>query len=161
MRVYVVRHGDAVPTRGGGERALTEHGIQDANDAGRLLASEGFDFLLYSPKLRTRQTRDCILAAAAEALGEVESQEAPSLLPPTTEQSVVDAIEACGGQSVVLVSHLPLVAELVGWFTAGDRGFFTLPGFPPAGVVALDMEVPGQGMATLAWYAFPPEFAQQ
>ncbi len=161
MRVYVVRHGDAAPPRGGGERALTDHGIQNANDAGRLLTSDGFDAVLYSPKLRTRQTRDCILATAVEALGEVESREELSLLPPTTEQSVVDAIEACGGQSVVLVSHLPLVAELVGWFVAGDRGFYPLPGFPPAGIVALDMKIVGQGMATLAWHAFPPEFTRQ
>ena len=157
MRVYVVRHGDAMPPLGGGERALTEHGIQNANDAGRLLASEGFDFLLYSPKLRTRQTRDCILAAADA----VDNREDLSLLPPSTEQSVADAVEACGGQSVVLVSHLPLVAELVGWFVAGDPAYYPLPGFPPAGIVALDMDIVGQGMATLAWHAFPPDFSQQ
>ncbi len=157
MRVYVVRHGDAVPPRGGGERALTEHGIQDANDAGRLLASEGFDFLLYSPKLRTRQTRDCILSTA----GDVDNREELSLLPPTTEQSVADAIQTCSSESVVLVSHLPLVAELVGWFTTGDPRDYRLMGFPPAGIVALDMDVVGQGMASLAWHAFPPEFTQQ
>ncbi len=161
MRVYVVRHGDAAPPPGGGERALTDHGTQDANDAGRLLAAESFDYLLCSPKLRTRQTRDCILSVAGEVLGDVGSREDLSLLPPSTEQSVVDAIEGCGGQSVVLVSHLPLVAELVGWFVTGERGFYPLPGFPPAGIVALDMDIVGQGMATLAWHAFPPEFSPQ
>ncbi len=157
MRVYVVRHGDAAPPRGGGERALTEHGIQNADDAGRLLAAEGFDFLLCSPKLRTRQTRDRILLAA----GAVENREELSLLPPTTHQSVADAIGDCGGESVVLVSHLPLVAELVGWFTTGDPRDYRLMGYPPAGIVALDMDVAGQGMATQAWHAFPPEFIQQ
>ncbi len=157
MRVYVVRHGDAAPPRGGGERALTDHGTQNANDAGRLLAEEGFDYLLCSPKLRTRQTRDCILAT----FGSVESREELSLLPPSTEQSVADAVQTCGGQSVVLVSHLPLVAELVGWFTTGDPRDYRLMGFPPAGIVALDMEVVGQGVATLAWHAFPPEFDKQ
>ncbi|MEE4192106.1 MAG: histidine phosphatase family protein [Halieaceae bacterium] len=157
MRVYVVRHGDAAPPPGGGERALTDHGFQDSHDAGRLLATEGFDFLLYSPKLRTRQTRDCILSVA----GDIASREELSLLPPTTEQSVVDSIEACGGESVVLVSHLPLVAELVGWFTTGDPRDYRLMGFPPAGIVALDMDVAGQGMASQAWHAFPPEFVKQ
>ena len=93
--------------------------------------------------------------------GEVESREDLSLLPPTTEQSVADAIERCGGQSVVLVSHLPLVAELVGWFTTGDPRDYRLMGYPPAGIVALDMDVVGQGMASQAWHAFPPEFNQQ
>ena len=54
---------------------------------------------------------------------------------------------------------MPLVAYLVGWFTSGDYSDYPLPGYPEAGIVALDMEPPGQGMASIAWYAFPPDYS--
>jgi phosphohistidine phosphatase len=157
MRVYIVRHGDAVTPPDGGERALTARGEREADAAGQLLASEGFDYLLYSPKLRTRQTALRIV----DAVGDVGSREDPSLLPPATGNDVAAAIDRVGVQSLVLVSHLPLVAELVGWFVTGDSRDYPLPGFPTAGVVTLDMDIAGQGMASLAWHAFPPDFTQR
>lgn len=157
MRVYIVRHGDAVTPPGGGERELTARGHAEAQAAGELLAEQGFDYLLYSPKLRTRQTALHIV----DAVGDVGSAEEMSLLPPATGNDVAAAIDRAGAASLVLVSHLPLVAELVGWFVSGDARDYPLPGFPPAGIVALDMDIAGQGMASLAWHAFPPEFTQR
>ena len=154
MRVYIVRHGDAVHPPGGGERELTPRGESEAAAAGHLLAAEGFDYLLYSPKLRTRQTALHIV----DAVGDVGSREEGSLLPPSSGHEVATAIDAVGVDALVLVSHLPLVAQLVGWFVHGDTRDYPLPGFPPAAIVALDMEVSGQGMAKLAWHAFPPDF---
>ena len=155
MRVYIVRHGDALVPPGGSERALTERGHRDAASAGELLEAQGIDAVLYSPKLRTRETAQHIL----DAVGDIPAAVSDTLLPPSTGQEVVAAIEALGVERIVLVSHMPLVAYLVGWFTSGDYSDFRLPGFPEAGVVALDMDLAGQGMATQAWYAFPPEFS--
>lgn len=157
MRVYIVRHGDAVSPPGGGERELTQRGHAEAQAAGQLLAEQGFDYVLYSPRQRTLQTALHIV----DAVGDVGSAEDTSLLPPSSEKQVAAAIERTAASSLVLVSHLPLVADLVGWFISGDARDYPLPGFPPAGIVALDMEIAGQGMATLAWHAFPPEFVQR
>ena len=154
MRVYIVRHGDAVTPAGGGERELTARGHDEARGAGQLLAEQGVDYLLYSPKLRTRQTARHII----DAVGDLGSGEDLCLLPPATGGDVAVAVERAAVERLVLVSHLPLVAELVGWFVSGDPRDYPLPCYPTAGVVALDMEIPGQGMASLAWHAFPPGF---
>ena len=156
MRVYIVRHGDAVSPAAGGERELTDRGHSDSQAAGALLAAEGFDYLLYSPKLRTRQTAQHIIDAA----GDVGSGEDLSLLPPSTGHDVAAAIDSSAVQTLVLVSHLPLVADLVGWFISGDARDYPLPGYPQAGIVALDMDIAGQGIANPAWHAFPPDFAR-
>ncbi|MEP5765641.1 MAG: phosphohistidine phosphatase SixA [Halieaceae bacterium] len=152
MRLFIVRHGEAASAVEG-ERPLTENGRGQARAVADLLTRESLEHVLFSPKLRTRQTAAAILESCTAASG----QEEPALLPPATPADVVRAIEACGAERVALVSHLPWVAELVGWFTSGDTRDYRLPGFPPSGVVALRMEAVGQGQAILEWHAFPPE----
>ena len=157
MRLYIVRHGMALVPPGGRERSLTEQGERDAEAAGELLANEGLDYLLYSPKLRARQTADLVL----EAFSELPNAESQTLVPPSTGQQVLAAAEATGASRIALVSHMPLVAYLVGWFTSGDYSDYPLPGYPEAGIVALDMDVPGRGTASIAWHAFPPDYSQK
>ena len=153
MRLYIVRHGEAM-NQGGPERSLTPQGAAEVDIAGLLLAAESVERVLYSPKLRTRQTTERILAA----VGEVPAAEEMSLLPPSSYRQVAGAAESAGVERLVLVSHLPLVAELVGWFCSGHPADYPLPGFPSGGIVALDMEIPECGVASLAWYAFPPDY---
>jgi phosphohistidine phosphatase SixA len=153
MRLYIVRHGEA-RAQGAGERSLTLRGETEVDAAGRLLAGEAVDTVLFSPKLRTRQTAMRLL----DAVGEVRSGEEAGLLPPTSCQRVADAVEGYGGNRLVLVSHLPLVAELVGWFRSGDASDYPLAGFPSGGIVALDLEYPACGQGSIAWHAFPPGY---
>ena len=151
MRLYIVRHGEAM-NQGGPERSLTARGEAEVDIAGGRLAEEGVGGLYFSPKLRTRQTAERILART----GDIIAEEAACLLPPTSYSQVAELAEDSGIDRLVLVSHLPLVAELVGWFLNGHPGDYPLPGFPSGGIVALDMEMAERGMAELAWYAFPP-----
>jgi len=155
VRIYIVRHGEA-RIDSAGERALSEHGFEQARAAGAVLAKEGVDQLLYSPKLRTRQTA----AEIARVCGGLPSREAACLLPPAAIEEVVASVEGSAVQSLGLVSHLPWVAEMVAWFVNGDMRDFRLPGFPTSGVVALDMDIVGRGTAQLAWHAFPPDYGQ-
>ncbi len=156
MKLYIVRHGDASAAGSGGERPLTELGLEKAAAAGQLLAAEQPQRVLYSPKLRTRQTAEAIVTAC----GGIVSAEEQSLLPPSTADDVCAAVEESGAERIVLVSHMPLVAELVAWFTRGESRDYALPGFPPAGVVALDMNYTGAAEAELEWYAFPPAYGK-
>ena len=160
MKLYIVRHGDASAAGSGGERPLTELGLEKAAAAGQLLAAEQPQRVLYSPKLRTRQTAEAIVTAC----GGIASVEEESLLPPSSAYDVCAAVEESGADNIVLVSHMPLVAELVAWFTRGESRSesrdYALPGFPPAGVVALDMNYTGAAEAELEWYAFPPAYGK-
>ncbi|MEM0954535.1 MAG: histidine phosphatase family protein [Pseudomonadota bacterium] len=154
MRVFVLRHGDAVVPPGGKARSLTLRGEREAQAAGRLLAGRGIDCVFSSPLLRARQTT----ALVQPALGDISVTFSDDLVPPSTGETLCAQIEACGAETVLLVSHMPLVAHLVSWLVAGDYRSYPLVGYPEAGTVALDMDICGQGMATLAWFAFPPDF---
>ena len=156
MKLYIVRHGEASAAADGDEPALTATGIEQARAAGQILFAEDPGLLLHSPKLRARQTASQILALCPTA-----SQEVACLLPSATAYDVaatLEVVEAEGVESVVLVSHLPLVAELAAWFVDGDPTESRLPGFTPAGIVALDVDYIGPQEARLDWYAFSPGF---
>jgi phosphohistidine phosphatase SixA len=154
VKLYVVRHGEAGPGLNDGSRSLTENGHEQARLAGALLAQELPEIIIHSPKLRTRQTAAEIAACCAGA----ELAEDDRLLPPSSGREVADMVETGGGRSVVIVSHMPLVAELVGWFCRGDARDHRLHGFPPAGIVALEMDFAGAGAAAIEWCAFPPDY---
>lgn len=153
MRLYLMRHGEAM-LQGGRERSLTARGEIEVDSAGALLATEGVQRILYSPALRTRQTTERVLSV----MGPLPAAEETSLLPPSTYRQVAQAADSAGVDRLLMVSHLPLVAELVGWFRSGDPADYPLPGYPSGGMVALDMEFPECGQAEIAWYAFPPAY---
>jgi phosphohistidine phosphatase SixA len=158
MKLFIVRHGEASAASGtGDEPGLTATGLEQAKLAGQLLFAEDPGLLLHSPKLRAWQTAQQLLDLCPAAA----CQEAGFLLPSATAYDVMPALEVVESQgvaAVVLVSHLPLVDELVGWFVHGDLAETRLPGFTPAGVVALELKYIGPQEARLLWYAFAPGF---
>jgi phosphohistidine phosphatase len=161
MKLFIVRHGEAEAVSSSGERGLTSNGLEQAQRVGQLLSSESPELLLYSPKLRARQTAQQILAQCEG----VDSIEDARLLPSATAYDVAAALEtgeSMGLKAVVIVSHLPLVAELVGWFVHGDPANSSpLPGFMPAAIAALDVEYIGPQEARLDWYAFAPDYVKK
>ena len=157
MQVFVLRHGDAVVPPGGNARSLTPRGESEAIAAGQMLAGQGIQSVFSSNLLRARQTT----ALVQPALGDVSVTLTEDLVPPSTGESICAQMEESGADAVLLVSHMPLVAYLVSWFISGDYRNYPLVGYPEAGIVALDMDICAQGMATLAWFAFPPEFVKR
>jgi len=126
MRIYLVRHGDAVePTTPGvnsdAERWLTDLGREETGWTAGILKQLGVqpDLILSSPYVRAYQT--------AEIIGEVVG---PSSTPATSENliyggsfsGILDDIRSHGdpGQ-VVLTGHMPSIGELIGWLCWNDR----------------------------------------
>jgi phosphohistidine phosphatase len=160
MKVFILRHGEAGTAATDRERELTPKGIEQALQAGLLLEHEGAQTLLYSPKARTRQTAEQVASLCAQ----LPCQESLSLLPPATVDditAVLEELEEAGTTAVILVSHIPLVAQLAGWLMNGDTSAYTLPGYPPASIVALEMEQVGPGAGNLLWYALSPDFEKR
>lgn len=120
--MFIVRHGEAEPFRGGdAERALTDKGSKDAQALGKLLAHEGlkWDAIIVSPYLRARQTLELLLQSHPEH---------PAISINTTitpENPVVEAFAALetlsGRQSILIVSHMPLVSALVASLVTGSQ----------------------------------------
>jgi phosphohistidine phosphatase len=124
VRIYLVRHGDAVPEEDAGsdrDRWLSPKGREAARVLGRLLREQGVapDAILSSPLPRAVQTAE-LIASALDYIGTITSRRCfePSAHPRVAAQEITNA-----GGSVLIVSHEPAVSTL-GAFLLG------LPAFP-------------------------------
>ncbi|HLL21728.1 MAG TPA: phosphohistidine phosphatase SixA [Kofleriaceae bacterium] len=125
MRIYLVRHGDAVPEEDAGsdrDRWLSPRGRESARVLGRLLREHGVepDTILSSPLPRAVQTAE-LLAQALDYLQPIASRRCfePSAHPRVASQELMTA-----GASVLVVSHEPAISTL-GAFLLGTPAFPT------------------------------------
>jgi len=130
MRLFLVRHADALPGEPDELRQLSPVGREAARNLGQRLARDGVlpDAILTSPLLRARETGD----ALAAALG-CETEPHDALAPGATAHRIRVAI-ADRGDTVVVVGHQPDCGQI-----AAELGDGTAPAFPPAGVAELEL----------------------
>ena len=125
MRIYLVRHADAVPEEEAGsdrDRWLSPRGREAARILGRLLREHHVapDAIVSSPLPRAVQTAE-LVAASLDYLGSIASWR--SLEPGAMPRLAANAIGA-SGLAVIVVSHEPTISSL-GGFLLGR------PSFPP------------------------------
>ena len=125
MRVYLVRHGDAVPEEDAGsdrDRWLSPRGREAARVLGRLLREQGLapDVIVCSPLPRAVQTAE-LLAQALDYLGPIASRR---FLEPAAQPRVAASEISAAGMSVLVVGHEPSISAL-GAYLLGR------PSFPP------------------------------
>ena len=125
MRIYLVRHGDAVPEDDAGsdrDRWLSARGREAARVLGRLLREQRLelDTILCSPLPRAVQTAE-LLAASLDYVGTISSLRC---LEPAAHPRVAATEVAAAGGSVLVVGHEPSISGL-GAFLLGR------PSFPP------------------------------
>jgi len=124
VRIYLVRHGDAVPEEQAGsdrDRWLSSRGREAARVLGRLLREQGVapDVVLASPLPRAVQTAE-LLATSLDYLGVVTSLRC---LEPAAQPRVASSAILSAGTSVLVVTHEPAISA-IGAFLLG------LPAFP-------------------------------
>ncbi|MDG6882027.1 Phosphohistidine phosphatase sixA [Phocoenobacter uteri] len=135
MNVWIMRHGEAGFNAGvDHQRSLTEYGKKTARSQGEWLGKrlankeQQIDKIIVSPFLRAQQTFEEVLKGLqavnfdqkfTNSIQEkVESWE--GVTPYGTPNSVLDYIRVLresGVKNVLIISHLPLVYELVSYFT--------------------------------------------
>jgi phosphohistidine phosphatase len=99
-----------------------------------VVQAAGPDLVISSPALRTRQTvAALLLAAPVDYLDPLYAADADELLDAVRELSNRDDEP----ESVLLVGHNPGVHQLVLELTGGEQ----LPGYPPATLAALDLDI--------------------
>lgn len=147
MRIVLVRHGKAEPhAASDAGRALTPRGHEQAQAAAEWLSERLGDTgnvrLLASPYRRAQETA----APIAGALG-LKVQTVAEITPDDDPRRALAAIEvaAQGAGTVVVVSHMPLVAGLAGWLQDGVLNVGR--GFDLAEVRVLEAELPAPGLA--------------
>lgn len=120
-QLFILRHGEAsynAPTDF--DRELTEHGraalsLQVVKHRQLL---ETVDVIFHSPLVRTTQT--------ATLVKDLLSLDAPllasgALLSESSPQSVTELLSSVDQQSILLVSHQPLVSRLIEYLSGGER----------------------------------------
>ncbi len=116
-QLWLLRHGDAEPhgTRADAERRLTERGVAQARAAGVAIAclQASFELVLYSPKVRARQTAEL----AAESWGEEQRARLSPHEPLATGFQASQAREELAGLDadgrLLLIGHEPDLSQLV------------------------------------------------
>ena len=109
----MLRHGEAEPhgARPDFDRALTERGERQSDNAGRALAALGIEFAvaLTSPKVRARDTAK--LACAHVSAQPVEHQ--PLADDFNRDEALTLALGAAEGERVLVVGHEPDFSQVV------------------------------------------------
>lgn len=163
MIVTIWRHGEAGRAATDRQRELTGPGRDDINFGARqfqktlaLRAIEPPSRILYSPWTRTSQTAEIIASAFSEA----SRLEQAALRPDTT----VAAVEHCVDNlhrgtdapgHVILVSHQPLVSQLVEYYLGVSAN---VPPLSPGALVTLTLDVSARDCGELIFWAAPPGY---
>ncbi len=116
MELYLIRHGAAeAGATDDASRKLTARGESNTQSAANWLAKKvkGPVSLWASPYVRTQQTAEPI----AKALG-IEVAVKKCLQPEVTAQKLIDELNK-EQQSIILVTHLPLIGRLASLLTEG------------------------------------------
>jgi phosphohistidine phosphatase len=130
MRLFLVRHAEAVDAESDELRSLTAAGRAAARALGERLAGKGVrpTAILTSPLRRARETGEEL----ATALG-CETEPSDALAPGATADGLTAALEG-RGETVVAVGHQPDCGRIAAALGGGVE-----PPFPPAGAVELQL----------------------
>lgn len=151
MRMWVLRHGQAeahAPTDA--QRRLTDTGREEALSMARRLIHEPLDVILASPYVRAQQTAELVRAQLKLRRGIVTVDWAT---PDDDPLAVLDHLAERSEANILLVSHQPLVGQLLSLAIDGHRQ--THYPMPTAGLACLDMTLPAAGVAELVELSSP------
>lgn len=145
MRMWLLRHGQAeAQAATDAQRRLTDVGRQEALVMARRLAHEPLDVILASPYARAQQTAEVVREQLGLRRGIVTVDWAT---PDDDPLAVLDHLAERCEANVLLVSHQPLVGQLLSLAVDGHRQ--THYPMPTAGLACLDMALPAAGVAEL------------
>ncbi|MGL5429474.1 MAG: phosphohistidine phosphatase SixA [Vibrio sp.] len=155
MKIYIMRHGEAQQfAASDAQRSLTERGCDESAAVASASVSQqgvsGFDLVLVSPYQRAQQTWQVL----AEHFSAAKVQTCDEITPYGQSDRVFDYLAALIDieqlQSVLLVSHLPLVGYLVAELV--DE--MIAPMFPTSGMMCIDYD-PLTQTGQVLWNIYP------
>ncbi|MDU8608619.1 phosphohistidine phosphatase SixA [Pseudomonas syringae group sp. 247E2] len=118
MKVWVLRHGEAQSrARSDAERELTAHGREEVLKSAVHLSDKSVQRIIASPYVRAQQTAELV----RQSLGFNDPVvTVPWLTPDSSPREVLLQLDRLGVDEVLLVSHQPLVGELIGVLAHGS-----------------------------------------
>lgn len=153
MRLWILRHGQAEPyAAADAQRQLTEEGRREARLMAGRLAGEPLDIILASPYVRAQQTAELVREQLQMRRAIVTVDWAT---PDDEPLAVLDRLAERSEARILLVSHQPLVGQLLSLAVDGHRqGHYPMP---TAGLACLEMSLPAAGAATLKELTSPAD----
>ena len=151
LRLYLLRHarsGWALPGQRDFDRSLDEVGYIDAERLAQTAADRGIrpDRILCSTAVRCRETAEPFFRTVSEEL-DIRYIDALYSGPTSVYFDLIDAHRHLN--TLMLVGHNPMIEQLLYRLVGDDAAREALPdGYPPAGLVTLDL--PAAGDATPA-----------
>lgn len=154
MRLWVLRHGQAEPHAAtDARRQLTEEGRREAQMMARRLSDEPLDIILASPYVRAQQTAELVREQLQMRRAIVTVDWAT---PDDDPLAVLDHLAERSEARILLVSHQPLVGQLLSLAIDGHRqGHYPMP---TAGLACLEMPLPAAGAAELCELTSPSDY---
>ncbi|WGK80646.1 phosphohistidine phosphatase SixA [Vibrio aestuarianus] len=154
MKIFIMRHGEAEHYAvSDAERALTERGQRESVAVAVACEKQGlrhFDKVLVSPYLRAQQT----WASIASYFESDDVVTYDDITPYGQADTVFDYVSALVDieqlESVLLVSHLPLVGYLAAEFVTD----LVPPMFPTSGLIGIDYD-PHTMQGKQMWSIYP------
>ncbi|MDX1575534.1 MAG: phosphohistidine phosphatase SixA [Kiloniellales bacterium] len=150
MRLYLVRHGDALRSNVDPERRLSEAGQRQVGRLAAFLAERGVRVarVLHSGKPRAEQTAEALAAAVAPG---VVPEARDGLSPNDPVEPLVGEV-AAWQEDCLIAGHLPHLARLATLLLAG-RDVPTGLDFEPAAAACLERDE--DGVWSLLWLVGP------
>ena len=145
MELYLLRHGDAIEGFPDRSRLLSAFGREQVSDVAlaHRLACEGIEKVVSSPYTRAAQTAEIFVRGA----GLTKTIDWLNDLTPQGDlRAIEEFLQNTEVESVLLVSHLPLVSLLIDYLT-GESGIYMGTG----SLASLSMPFAGREIAQLNW----------
>ena len=155
MRVYLVRHGQAMTEEQNPDQPLSEKGRAEVDRVASFLrrSCQPISRIIHSPKTRARDT--AMVLTQVLGLGDLIEEAASGLGPMDSTDLLAQSI----GQSdsdIMVVGHQPFMGRMVTRLTSSAEGSgFT--GFTPGTVACLEKE---EGLWNLLWMVRPDLLGQ-
>jgi len=141
MKVYLVRHGEAVSSQFDPQRPLSEQGLADIRKVASLIKplEISVEHIWHSGKLRAAQTAE-ILAEAVSVEKDCSAHEA---LSPNDDVTIIaDEIKPYD-TDLMIVGHLPFLAYLTSLLVAGKETA-NVAAFDAGSIACLNRRDPGR-----------------
>jgi len=154
MKVYLVRHGEAVSSQFDPQRPLSEEGIADIRKVASFIKplEISVEHIRHSGKLRAAQTAE-ILAGAV--LVQKDCSAHKDLGPNDDVTIIADELDAYD-TDMILVGHLPFLANLASLLVAGKQTA-NVVAFDAGSIACLNRRDPGQWQ--ICWMVTPENLA--
>lgn len=148
MKVYLVRHGDALDAAENPDRPLSDAGRADIERLTAYLKTQALrvEATMHSTKLRARETAEMLHSALKGSL-----EEHAGIGPNDDPVTVAADLRTGPEEDLCFVSHLPFVSQLASELLAGNQSVAF--NFETGGILCLERESTGRWWVN--WFLSP------